>query len=195
MVDGAYLAAGPAEGNKKAAVVLLTDIFGLPLKNSKILADIFAERLGVDVWVPDLFAGAYLFIRVQLVELTFCVNPGKPPVKVEELEPLMPDRAGVKTGFMSTVRLILLMLSRPLLVYNARPSAGVERAKAVCNRHKLISFDPLTRRAEVLDKIAPRERLRESRSRRVLLRRDDRCCTWKHRATQHGCDRPSREHN
>ena len=60
-VDGAYFhaAAAPAvEGEPKRAVVLLSDIFGLPLKNCKILADIISERVGVDVWVPDLFDGA-----------------------------------------------------------------------------------------------------------------------------------------
>jgi hypothetical protein len=61
MVGDAYFAAGSSEAvseRKKTAVVLLTDIFGLPLKNSKIMADTLAQRLGVDVWVPDLFAGA-----------------------------------------------------------------------------------------------------------------------------------------
>ena len=54
MQDGAYFAAG---ADTTRAVVLLTDIFGLPLKNSKILADQFAEQVGCDVWVPDLFNG------------------------------------------------------------------------------------------------------------------------------------------
>ena len=62
MVDGAYLAASPNRAatpeEPKRAVVLLTDIFGLPLKNSKIQADKLAQEIGVDVWVPDIFAGA-----------------------------------------------------------------------------------------------------------------------------------------
>ena len=58
MVDGAYLAASPTQAEPKRAVVLLTDIFGLPLKNSKIQADKLAQEIGVDVWVPDIFAGA-----------------------------------------------------------------------------------------------------------------------------------------
>ena len=40
------------------AIVLLTDIFGLPLPNPRIVADHLAEQVGVDVWVPDLFNGA-----------------------------------------------------------------------------------------------------------------------------------------
>ncbi|KAJ7095898.1 Alpha/Beta hydrolase protein [Mycena belliarum] len=55
-LDGAYFASGGA--SNKRAIIFLTDIFGLPLKNSKILADSFAKHLGCDVWIPDLFAGA-----------------------------------------------------------------------------------------------------------------------------------------
>ncbi|VDB91760.1 unnamed protein product [Peniophora sp. CBMAI 1063] len=112
IVDGAYLAASPtpaADGTKRA-VVLLTDIFGLPLKNSKIQADRLAKEIGVDVWVPDLFAG-------------------KPPVKEHELEPLLPDRAGAKMGFMTYVRLIMLMLPRAYSMYTTRPSVGEQHAR------------------------------------------------------------------
>ena len=58
MVDGAYLhaATSPVPGPKRA-VILLSDIFGLPLVNSKIQADLLSEALNVDVWVPDLFDG------------------------------------------------------------------------------------------------------------------------------------------
>lgn len=62
MVDGAYFSAAPEGGSSSNAVVLLTDVFGLPLKNNKILADELAKRVGCDVWVPDLFAGAYPII-------------------------------------------------------------------------------------------------------------------------------------
>lgn len=56
----AYLASKhtkPSDGGEKKAIVLLTDIFGLPLVNNKLLADAFNERVGVDVYVPDLFVG------------------------------------------------------------------------------------------------------------------------------------------
>lgn len=58
--QGAYFAPGPVnEVNEppERAVILLTDGFGLPLKNCKILADKLAKELGCDVWVPDYFAG------------------------------------------------------------------------------------------------------------------------------------------
>ena len=47
------------EDRKKCAVLLLTDAFGLPLKNCKIMADELAKRLGCDVWVPDYFNGKF----------------------------------------------------------------------------------------------------------------------------------------
>lgn len=62
MVDGAYFRTAPSGTESKSAIVLLTDIFGLPLINSKIIADLLAEKTGFDVWVPDLFDGACYFL-------------------------------------------------------------------------------------------------------------------------------------
>lgn len=61
----AYFAAAPG-GSKDGgrAIVLLTDIFGLPMKNPKIMADRFARELECDVWVPDYFAGLFHGILV-----------------------------------------------------------------------------------------------------------------------------------
>jgi len=75
------------------AVVLLTDVFGLPLVNCKLMADEISKKLDCDVWIPDLFAGSPLFT-------------------VEQLEPLVPDRAGVKLGFWSKIRFLMLILPR-----------------------------------------------------------------------------------
>lgn len=54
--DGAYYAPAPT-GEGRRAILLLTDGFGLELKNCKILADRLSSRLGCDVWVPDYFKG------------------------------------------------------------------------------------------------------------------------------------------
>jgi carboxymethylenebutenolidase len=74
MVDGAYLASAPGEGTlssgTKTAIVLLTDIFGLSLKNCKILADSLAQKLGVDVWIPDMFDGLLACILSSHIYLT-----------------------------------------------------------------------------------------------------------------------------
>ncbi|KAJ3528367.1 hypothetical protein NMY22_g9447 [Coprinellus aureogranulatus] len=62
--QGAYLATPTdvdASAKSKRAVLLLTDVFGLPLKNCKIIADEVAERLKCDVWIPDYFNGKPLF--------------------------------------------------------------------------------------------------------------------------------------
>jgi len=65
LIGDAYFHAAPtasdgAEGSSKKAIVLLTDIFGLPLVNSKLNADRLSKESGYDVWVPDFFAGTSL---------------------------------------------------------------------------------------------------------------------------------------
>ena len=57
--QAAYLAPAPADltESSKRAICLLTDAFGLDLKNCKIMADNLAKELHCDVWVPDYFAG------------------------------------------------------------------------------------------------------------------------------------------
>jgi len=56
-VSKAYLAAALKSSSR--AVVLLTDVYGLPLQNCKILADKLSKELACDVWVPDIFDGTY----------------------------------------------------------------------------------------------------------------------------------------
>ena len=59
IVGQAYFIPAPTNMTQQTkAIVLLTDIFGLPLPNPRIVADHLAEQVGVDVWVPDLFNGA-----------------------------------------------------------------------------------------------------------------------------------------
>lgn len=62
---GAYLAPGPEEASSKRTILLLTDAFGMPLKNCKIIADTLAKRVGCDVWIPDYFAGSYYSSNAQ----------------------------------------------------------------------------------------------------------------------------------
>lgn len=40
-----------------AAVIIVPDIFGYSLRNSRIIADKFAERLGIPCYIPDLLEG------------------------------------------------------------------------------------------------------------------------------------------
>ncbi|KAJ7044082.1 dienelactone hydrolase [Mycena alexandri] len=111
--DGAYFAAG--NGDTTRAIVLLTDIFGLPLKNSKILADSFAQHLGCDVWVPDVFAG-------------------HPPLTVEQLQGV-PERAGVKLGFFGLLKVIWGVL--PSIPGMIRNRASVVDARVISFVKKL----------------------------------------------------------
>ena len=56
---GAYFAPGPGGADKPSnrVVLVLTDVFGLEIKNCKIIADGIAKRLQCDVWIPDYFEG------------------------------------------------------------------------------------------------------------------------------------------
>ncbi|KAG6899263.1 hypothetical protein C0993_011865 [Termitomyces sp. T159_Od127] len=78
-IQGAYLAQAPdSSRNPYRAILLLTDAFGLPLKNSKVLADKFATELQCDVWVPDYFEDDLFFgrkYRLQ-VEASFAERQG-----------------------------------------------------------------------------------------------------------------------
>lgn len=55
--QGAYFTSESGGEPSKRAVILLTDAFGLPLKNCKIIADEIATKLECDVWIPDYFNG------------------------------------------------------------------------------------------------------------------------------------------
>ncbi|KAI0252366.1 dienelactone hydrolase endo-1,3,1,4-beta-D-glucanase [Lactifluus subvellereus] len=101
MVGLDYFTPAPADATHRTkAIVLLTDIFGLALPNPRIVADHLAEHVGMDVWIPDFFNG-------------------KPPVDPNTLEPLMPDRAGIKISWIDIARLILKALPfLPRLFFN-----------------------------------------------------------------------------
>ena len=62
MIGTAYYRSAPTSPSgtdtSKRAIILLTDIFGLAIKNPRIIADLLSEKVGVDVWVPDIFNGA-----------------------------------------------------------------------------------------------------------------------------------------
>jgi carboxymethylenebutenolidase len=60
MIGPDYFTPAPSDATERTkAIVLFTDIFGLPSPNPKIIADHLAEHVGVAVWVPDLFNGAF----------------------------------------------------------------------------------------------------------------------------------------
>lgn len=41
-------------GNGKAGILIIADVFGWELENSRILADHFAKEVGATVYLPDL---------------------------------------------------------------------------------------------------------------------------------------------
>ncbi|KAL5524423.1 hypothetical protein ACEPAF_9563 [Sanghuangporus sanghuang] len=117
MRDGAYFVAGSqaataesesAAESKKKAIVLLTDIFGLPLVNSKIMADRFADSLGYDVWVPDQFGGW-------------------PIMEASELDGKLPQRPGEKLSLLTKLAFIWLLIKRIPRLIHSRPSVAGQR--------------------------------------------------------------------
>ncbi|KAF9480402.1 dienelactone hydrolase endo-1,3,1,4-beta-D-glucanase [Pholiota conissans] len=111
--QGAYLAPAPGLGGEpsKFAVFLLTDAFGLPLKNSKIIADEIAKRLGCDVWIPDYF-------------------DGRPMIPLSKMSMVPGERAGVKVTTWEWIRFIFMVMLPQIPVFiGNRPSVALRRLK------------------------------------------------------------------
>ncbi|KAJ7664285.1 dienelactone hydrolase endo-1,3,1,4-beta-D-glucanase [Mycena rosella] len=102
-IHGAYYSPAPStasETEQTRAIILLTDAFGLPLTNCKLIADKLATRLACDVWVPDIFAGKPLM-----------------PADI-----MMPSRAGEKMSFFRWVKFYWALIFRIQNVIASRPS-------------------------------------------------------------------------
>ncbi|KAF9255952.1 dienelactone hydrolase endo-1,3,1,4-beta-D-glucanase [Marasmius fiardii PR-910] len=116
-LDGAYLSPAPPdidEESKSRAVVLFTDIFGLPLNNPKVIADSLAKRLKCDVWVPDQFGG-------------------QPPFPVEKMKHGPPERPGEKFSFFWFA---LSILPYAWKLFKNRPAVTDGRVKAFMDKLK-----------------------------------------------------------
>lgn len=109
IVDGAYFAPSPNAGSSKEAIVLLTDIFGLALKNPKVLADRYAATLGCDTYVPDLFNGKWFFSTAAVI-INQPEMAGNPPFTEEQLK--SPERAGEHFPLRSWVWMFIKVLHR-----------------------------------------------------------------------------------
>lgn len=116
MVGNAYLHES-SSGSKTRAVVLLTDIFGLPLVNCKIIADEISTRLDCDVWIPDLFNG-------------------KPLLTPEELLPIVPVKAGERMSWWNALRFRLGILPRIHRLFAIRAAVVDPRIDAFIKKVK-----------------------------------------------------------
>ncbi|KAF9049634.1 dienelactone hydrolase endo-1,3,1,4-beta-D-glucanase [Hymenopellis radicata] len=104
-IAGAYFAAAAGQNpSTTTAIVILTDIYGLSIPNPKVLADFFAENLGCDVWVPNVFVGG-------------------PPVSPDVM--VMPERAGEKRSIWTWIKIIFTQMipAIPALI-RERPSVA-----------------------------------------------------------------------
>ena len=138
------------------AIILLTDIFGVDLVNCKLNADEISKRVGCDVWVPDIFGGmfCYLPFRVPFFSLSslyhlhnsiqetfsscFVLPLGRPPFKPEELDPLIPDRAGVSTSFISQLKMLGLFIMHLPALWASRPAVADFRIVEVSTLYSVI---------------------------------------------------------
>ncbi|KIY64972.1 dienelactone hydrolase endo-1,3,1,4-beta-D-glucanase [Cylindrobasidium torrendii FP15055 ss-10] len=113
-VDGAYFA--PAKGDNSSTtrvVILLTDIFGLNVSNPKVLADLYAEQLECDVWVPDLFRG-------------------KAPVAPEDMR--LPERAGQGFSIWGWIAFFFMVIPMIPALYRQRPAVTDERLRVFLSK-------------------------------------------------------------
>jgi hypothetical protein len=144
-----YSTAAPSDATQRTkAIILLTDIFGLPLPNPRIVADHLAEHVGVDVWIPDFFNGApsHYYRCLWLADIQTPLRSGKPPFDVNKLEPLMPDRAGVKISLRDVALFIVkglpslprFFLNRPSVVDPRVHKASVPSPYALFRRTRAL---------------------------------------------------------
>lgn len=139
--QGAYYAPGPLSdgSSSKRAVLLLTDAYGLPLKNCKLISDELAKRLECDIWVPDYFAGICRSLWMLVINSILRLFAGKPLLPVGGMT--MPDRAGVKISLWDWIKLFVTIFpSLPnILVFN-RGSVTDRRLHSVGSNKPSISL-------------------------------------------------------
>jgi len=97
----------PEDTNTKA-IVILTDIFGLASNNNQLIADELAEKLDVDVYVPDMFDGA-------------------PPVPEAQMRPFMPDEPGVRISLWSKLQFLWILIRN---IFSLRRALNKAKADA-----------------------------------------------------------------
>jgi hypothetical protein len=149
--DGAYVysyapeQSGSQDGiphlTGKTAIILLTDAFGLDLKNSKILADSFGERLKCDVLVPDLFNGTFIpyrFRRTGAEDQTFIdtwcrISSGHPPFSEADLAPYTGDVPGEMSNlsWIKLLKFAMVWVRAAPSLWSGRPAVGLTRAETV----------------------------------------------------------------
>lgn len=80
-----YVALPPAgkDYDKTKAVLVLTDVFGIPLVNNRLLADDFAKN-GLQTYIPDIFNGDARKLNVPVDREKWLANHGReqtrPPI-------------------------------------------------------------------------------------------------------------------
>jgi len=110
-----YLATPPQgvkPGNEHKAVVIFTDVIGLPLGNAQIIADGFAEKLGMEVYVPDMFLGS-------------------PPITPEQMTSVDHFEIGTPRPLWNKLRFFTLLLGViPNIIFSNGPGKVTKRMES-----------------------------------------------------------------
>jgi len=136
--QGAYFAPSPNRDfllESKRAIVFLTDGFGLPLKNCKIMADNLATKLECDVWVPDYFNGACSHFHPDMYSTEPTPLTGRPLIP---LDTMTIDRAGEKWSIWQWIKFVVTSIPNLPAFISNRPSVVDKRLNSVRQCYHLI---------------------------------------------------------
>ncbi|KAE8223860.1 hypothetical protein CF319_g3157 [Tilletia indica] len=56
---------GPEPAQASGAILIIADVFGISLNNTRIIADNYAEKTGARVYIPDFFDGRDLYTQLD----------------------------------------------------------------------------------------------------------------------------------
>ncbi|KZO96044.1 alpha/beta-hydrolase [Calocera viscosa TUFC12733] len=102
----------PQDAHK--AVVIFTDVLGLPLGNSQIIADGFAKQLGLPVYVPDMFNGT-------------------PPITPEQMTSVDHFEIGKPRPFRNKLRYYTTLMGViPNIIFSNSPGKVTQRMDTWC---------------------------------------------------------------
>ena len=129
---------GHTADKEKSSFSQIYSAFLYRIRGSSIIADHLAEQVGVDVWwVPDYFNGVshrrFLWCSGWLMSKSSPLR--KAPADANSLEPLVLDRAGVKTRWLDVVKFILKIIPNLPRLFASLPSVFMPESTRQVTHH------------------------------------------------------------
>ena len=145
---------GPTESATKA-IILCYDIFGLSVKNPKLIADALAKATSLPVYVPDYLEGDYV-----------------DPAKLHLDETLQSERPRFQK-ITTVVKMLVsfLVTTGPTFIYRHRAAVTVPIVEKVRINSSFVLFASANSGSSVLYRSPSRERYQSTWSGRILPRR------------------------